>query len=93
MLDNAVRICEAAFGSMLLREEDGFRRVALYNAPPDYEEYSQTESFLRPTKTLTHIQKTMEVTQVADMAVAEPQSPISRLGGARTQRSFVKHGN
>jgi signal transduction histidine kinase len=84
MLDNAVRICEAAFGSMLLREGDGFRRVALHNAPPDYEEFSQTESFLRPTKTLTHIQKTMQVTQIADMAVAEPQSPISRLGGART---------
>src|SRR5262249_53562874 len=31
MLENAVRICEAAFGSMLLREEDRFRRVALHN--------------------------------------------------------------
>src|SRR4029453_13746386 len=33
MLENATRICEAAFGTILLREGDGFRRVALHNAP------------------------------------------------------------
>ena len=84
MLENAVRICEAAFGSMLLREGDGFRRVAQHNAPLDYAKYSETEPFLRPTKTLAHILETKQAAQVADMAVAEPQSPISRLGGART---------
>src|SRR5262249_52496207 len=84
MLENAVRICEAAFGSMLLREGDRFRRVALHNAPRDYAKYSETQPLLRPTKTLARILETMQVAQVADMAVAEPQSPISRLGGART---------
>jgi len=84
MLENAVRICEAAFGSMLLREENRFRRVALHNAPRDYAKYSETQPLLRPTKTLAGILETMQVAQVADMAVAEPQSPISRLGGART---------
>src|SRR5262245_26969305 len=34
MLENAVRICEAAFGNLLLYEGDAFRRVALHNAPP-----------------------------------------------------------
>ena len=33
MLENATRICEANFGSMLLREGDAFRRVAIHNAP------------------------------------------------------------
>src|SRR5262249_21500226 len=61
-----------------------FRRVALHNAPRDYAKYSETQPLLRPTKTLTRILETMQVAQVADMAVAEPQSPISRLGGART---------
>ena len=36
MLENAVRICDASFGSMQLREGDGFRRVALHNAPPEF---------------------------------------------------------
>ena len=36
MLANAVRICEAKFGNMSLREEDAFRTVALHNAPPAY---------------------------------------------------------
>jgi signal transduction histidine kinase len=84
MLENAVRICEAAFGSMLLREGDGFRRVALHNAPLEYAKFGETEQLLPPTKTLARILETMQAAQVADMAVAEPQSPISRLGGART---------
>jgi GAF domain-containing protein len=69
---------------MLLREGDGFRRVALHNAPLDYEKYFETEPFLRPTKTLAHLMETMQVDHVADMAVTDPQSPITRLGGART---------
>src|SRR5262249_3682520 len=39
-LQNATRICEASFGSMALREGDGFRRVALYNAPPEFAEFN-----------------------------------------------------
>jgi GAF domain-containing protein/anti-sigma regulatory factor (Ser/Thr protein kinase) len=84
MLENAVRICEAAFGSMLLREGDGFRRVALHNAPLEYAKFGESKPLLPPTKTLARILETMQAAQVADMAVAEPQSPISRLGGART---------
>src|SRR5262249_40406949 len=33
MLANAVRICEASFGNLLLYEGDVFRHVALHNAP------------------------------------------------------------
>jgi len=84
MLENATRICEAAFGSMLLREGDGFRRVALHNAPLEYAKFGEAEPLLPPTKMLARIMETMQADQVADMAVAEPQSPISRLGGART---------
>src|SRR5262249_50061414 len=38
MLANAVRICEAKFGSMYLREGDAFRIVAMHNAPPAFAE-------------------------------------------------------
>jgi hypothetical protein len=33
MLANAVRLCEASFGNLLLYEDDVFRHVALHNAP------------------------------------------------------------
>ncbi len=44
MLENATRICEAAFGSMLLREGNGFRRVAMHNAPPKFAEFGQADT-------------------------------------------------
>src|SRR5262245_49346235 len=82
--ENATRICKAAFGTILLREGDGFRRVALHNAPRAYVEYSKSVPLLGRTKTLTHLLETLQAAQVADMAVLEPESPITRFGGART---------
>ena len=38
MLANATRICEAKFGTLYLSEGDGFRAVAMHNAPPAYAE-------------------------------------------------------
>jgi GAF domain-containing protein len=35
ILANATRLCEAGFANLLLSEGDQFRRVSLYNAPPD----------------------------------------------------------
>src|SRR5262249_33049339 len=48
MLENAVRICEAKFGSLLLYDDRGFRVVALHGAPPAYVELRQREPFIRP---------------------------------------------
>ena len=38
MLENAVRICGAKFGILLLSEDDGFRTVAMHGVPPAYAE-------------------------------------------------------
>jgi GAF domain-containing protein len=38
MLQNATRICEAKFGTLYLREEDGIRLVSAYNVPPAFAE-------------------------------------------------------
>src|SRR5262249_57539622 len=38
MLENATRICDAKFGAMYLREADGYRAVAMHNAPPAFVE-------------------------------------------------------
>ena len=84
MLKHATRICEAAFGSMLLREGNMFRRVALHNAPQEYAQLSQKEPLFGTSQTLAHLLTAKKAAQVADMAVAEPASPIATLGGART---------
>jgi two-component system, NtrC family, sensor kinase len=84
MLEHATRICEAAFGSMLLREGNMFRRVALHNAPQPYAQFSQKEPVFGISKTLARLLAAKQAAQVIDMAVAEPASPIARLGRART---------
>src|SRR5262245_11793554 len=84
MLEHATRICEATFGSMLLREGNMFRRVALHNAPQRYTQHSQKTPLFAVSQTLTRLLEAKQAAQVADMAVAEPESPIARLGGART---------
>src|SRR5262245_40160827 len=84
MLEHATRICEAAFGSMLLREGNMFRRVALHNAPQHYAQHSQKTPLFAVSQTLLRLLEAKQAAQVADMAVAEPASPIVRLGGART---------
>src|SRR5262249_5958052 len=38
MLENAVQVCNAKFGTMLLHEEGVFRHVALHNMPPAFAE-------------------------------------------------------
>jgi class 3 adenylate cyclase/putative methionine-R-sulfoxide reductase with GAF domain len=38
ILENATRICEAKFGTLYIKEGDGFRASAMHNAPPAYEE-------------------------------------------------------
>src|SRR5262249_45072943 len=84
MLENAARICEASFGSMMLFEDDKFRRVALHNAPPDYAALHQRDSLLDPATvpTLNCLARTKQVVHTPDMAVEEPDAPITKFGGA-----------
>jgi hypothetical protein len=48
MLENAVRLCEAKFGSMYLYEGDAFRFVAQHNAPPAFVEARTRNPIVRP---------------------------------------------
>jgi signal transduction histidine kinase len=88
MLQNAVRICDAQFGNLALFEfeNDGFRFVAQYGAPPKYRDARQREPFIRRKArgNLDRVIKTKQVDHVADMAAEEPDSGIVTLGGART---------
>ena len=86
MLANATRICQAAFGSMLLGDGDPFRRVALHNAPQKFAEFSERSALMRSTDapSLDQLVRTKQVVHVADLAVEGPDEPIAKFAGART---------
>ena len=86
MLENATRICEAQFGTLFLREGDTFRRVATHNAPPNYAAFIANEPLIHRSRSrgLDRLIETKQAGHVADMAVDEPESPVTKFGGART---------
>ena len=62
MLENAMRLCAAKFGSLVLFEGNAFRRVALHNAPAIFVE-TQAREPVRPlaaSPTLSRLAKTKE---------------------------------
>jgi GAF domain-containing protein len=88
MLENAVRICEAKFGTLYLRELDAFRAVAIHNAPTPYVE-DRKHNLVRPPpdSTLGQMLKTHRVTQVADITAVK-----SYIGGDPYLVSAVELG-
>src|SRR6516162_6701398 len=68
MLENAVRICEAKFGTLLLSEGDAFRVVAMHNPPPAYAELRQREPIIQSSGTLALARAidTKRAVQIAD---------------------------
>ena len=48
MLANAVRICDAKFGTLNLHDDGGFSVVAMHNAPPAYADLRRREPIIRP---------------------------------------------
>ena len=73
MLENAVRICEAGFGILLLTEGDCFSNVALYGAPKAILEERRREPLIRPlpNSDLDRVRKTQKAVHVADMQIEE----------------------
>ena len=86
MLENATRICEAKFGTLFLREGDTFRRVATHNAPPNYAASIANEPLIdrRRSHSFDRLIETKQAVHVADMAVDEPEVPVTKFGRART---------
>ena len=74
MLENAVRICGAKFGTLFLREADAFRVVATHNAPPAHVEALTRDPLIRPPPDvpLGLVAATKQVAYVAD--IKETQS-------------------
>ena len=93
MLENAVRICEAKFGTMFLREGDACRTVALHNAPPAYVELRTRNPVIHPhpASALARLVATRQVVHITDiladqgyLAGAPGSVAIFETAGART---------
>jgi signal transduction histidine kinase/putative methionine-R-sulfoxide reductase with GAF domain len=86
MLENATRICEATFGSMLLREGDAYRRVAQHNAPQKFEEFCKNTPILGRglAPIVDQVIDTRQVSQALDIAAENPNEPIAKFAAART---------
>jgi GAF domain-containing protein len=93
MLQNAVRLCDAKFGSLNLYEGEAYRNVALHNAPPAYAKVRRASPVIHPDPrgTLGQVAKNKEVMHVADLRTTEPylegNPPVidlADLAGART---------
>ncbi|HMF20939.1 MAG TPA: GAF domain-containing protein, partial [Pseudolabrys sp.] len=81
MLENAVRICEASFGNLLLYEHDAFRHVALHNAPPAWATEQQRDPVAprRSARFLYHVAETKQVSHIADITAENPDEPIAKV--------------
>ena len=86
MLENATRICEATFGSMLVREGDTYRRAAQYNAPPNFEEFCKNTPIVRRgiAPSVDRVIDTRQASHILDVATENPNEPIGKFAGART---------
>ena len=71
---------------MLLGDGNPFRRVALYNAPQKFSEFSDRSPTInsRDAPSLDNLVRTKQPIQVSDLALEAPEEPIAKFAGART---------
>jgi hypothetical protein len=88
MLTNAVHICEAKFGNLMLFEDGELRIVALHGAPRPYEDLRRHDPTVPMSAVVGRLVETKQMIHVADLAAEEryTNSAIVKLAGAR---SFV----
>ena len=89
MLENAVRICGAKFGNLMLRDGDAFRVGATHGAPQAYVHFLHNNQVFRTNPGLGRLVKTKEHYHLVDIAAAptfgdELREATVHLAGART---------
>jgi signal transduction histidine kinase len=103
-LENAVKICDAKFGTMLRVEGDGYRVVAMHGAPMAYAKERRHNPLLRvgPTNPLTRLARSRELQHIADIRTDQayldrdlPFVQLADFAGARTLLSvpMLKENN
>jgi transcriptional regulator with GAF, ATPase, and Fis domain len=90
MLGNAVRICEAQFGTLELWENDGARLVASHDAPTDYVKLRARERLFHPgpEHPLGKLAATKQAVHVLDLS-SEPKPARGRLADLAGARSLL----
>jgi GAF domain-containing protein/nitrogen-specific signal transduction histidine kinase len=89
MLENAMRLCDIAFGLLYTRDGEYFRAVAARGLPPALAEYSRRPFKVPPGSTFDELVAGVSVVQIPDIATDDrPASDARRalieLGGGRT---------
>src|SRR5262245_4028610 len=86
MLENAIRICGAGFGTMFHFDGNHFDFAANYGNPPALVELQTRRgpTLPPPGGILDRVMRTKLVAHSADYAAEQPQSPAVALGGARS---------
>ena len=90
MLENAVRICQAKFGTLLLYDGHVFRHVALHNVPPAWAAVQEHDP-VQPRHTaqaLYSVADTKKAAHIAEIAAHNPDEPVAVMAGARTLMMF-----
>jgi two-component system NtrC family sensor kinase len=71
MLENATRICEAKFGTLLLREGDTFRGVATHGVPTAYAKWHRRQAAIElrdhPDIPIARLARTKEILHISDL--------------------------
>ena len=86
MLENAVRICEAKFGTLFRYDGNNFHRAAWVGTPAALVEFQKQRGAFRPDSAgvLARVLRTKQIAHSADSA-AEPNPGVATtLGGARS---------
>ena len=86
MLENAVRICEARFGSLFRFDGETIQFAAEVGTPSEYAEFQKRRGFvqLRPGTLLERTARTKQVIHTADYAAEPFPGNAATLGGARS---------
>jgi two-component system, NtrC family, sensor kinase len=92
MLENAVRICEAKFGILWLREGDAYRLGALHGAPPAFAEARWREPVVRPGPhtVLARIELTKQTAHIADLRTDRAYLEREPLGVAAVELAGIR---
>ena len=86
MLENAVRICEAKFGSLFRFDGEKIQFAAEVGTPPEYAEFQKRRGLVqaRPGTLLDRAARTKQVIHTADYAAEPFPGNAATLGGARS---------
>ena len=73
-LENATRLCDAKFGNLLLRTEDGFRYVAMHGLPSEYLSRGKSDPIVdigkHPRSPLGQLARSNAVVHIFDLAAS-----------------------